>query len=775
MLACKQNLVALGSKLSPVSPPETVIAAAGDLFESCVESLKLVDINVLEEVEKSGVAALDCLDELKASEDYFKLFLNIRVFGAKLVKFIENSVQRYHDSRWVMQKERVLTQADVIRMLLPMLIDSMREYLSNPRSLGTQTARDIFFTAVKSSIVGIIKTYKNIGPVEDSNNGVFINKMDAFFDLIEDADNLKNLSKLDEVIKWVLTHSLTVAKAGLKDDDEEITATCQKIVAEFNNLKKLLTEEVKLAEHNAKLSFKALSDIFELLEQRVNGALLRMAISSFSCVSQPLDRLTSCILSSTISPSARLSDDIADEIKCLDLQIDRIFQLCHFCVFCTSDSEKAQRIRSIGAVLEMLERDLVPALLQLYYNPEDQGARALVRILRQLWKSLLENLSSAVLDIVDPTAYCVILVEEVTQIAKKLRSELYNQNKAELQNILGILIGMSETGVDLAWKEIGDRSLQANASNTMKPLADNHPLVMAERSIWEVRAAAKIVVENIEDLSLHQSLLKRVQILASSIGDLVTVMTEHNETKQGNTSNILGSLIEQNSHPVLGETKENLDHSKSPPPFKRNRGSTTCLSFRAKHNLNKTAAVAQDLRKDMYKLAIDLTPFTPHAGPASKRPSALKTVIKVVDNIDICDTPIKRSTNGSKNVRRSSARLSSVLDELSALSHELSINLANQDTENDVINHKENVEKVKVKEVSEKVKEFESKGNNSLRRVALQNVTNKIAPSKMKNSSPSPDISKTSILINSFERLKDIENVESKLSLISHCDVVDNI
>ena len=94
MLACKQSLVALGSKLSPVSPPETVIAAAGDLFESCVESLKLVDINVLEEVEKSGVAALDCLDELKASEDYFKLFLNIRVFGAKLVKFIENSVQR---------------------------------------------------------------------------------------------------------------------------------------------------------------------------------------------------------------------------------------------------------------------------------------------------------------------------------------------------------------------------------------------------------------------------------------------------------------------------------------------------------------------------------------------------------------------------------------------------------------------------------------------------------------------------------------------------------
>ena len=77
-----------------MSPPETLIAAADQLIESCVESLKLVDQNVLEEVEKSGQAAIEHLEELKQSSDYFKLFLNLRVFGAKLVKFIENSVQR---------------------------------------------------------------------------------------------------------------------------------------------------------------------------------------------------------------------------------------------------------------------------------------------------------------------------------------------------------------------------------------------------------------------------------------------------------------------------------------------------------------------------------------------------------------------------------------------------------------------------------------------------------------------------------------------------------
>jgi len=325
---------------------------------------------------------------------------------------------------------------------------------------------------------------------------------------------------------------------------------------------------------------------------------------------------------------------------------------------------------------------------------------------------------------------------------------------------------MSETGVDLAWKEIGERSLQDNPICTMKPLADNHPLVMAERSIWEVRAAAKLVVETIEDLSLHQSLLKRVQVLVSSLGDVVTLMTENDGTKTCETSNILGSLIEPNNEQEFEETKLDLD--KTPPPFKRTRSTTTCLSFRAKHNLNKTAAVAQDLRKNLYKITIDLTPFTPNPAALPLRPSVLKNKTVINENKDNFDTPIKRSANGSKIIRRSSARLSSVLNELSALSHELSINLENEDDQDDQINHQLNLEKGK---------ENENKGNSSLRRVALKNVTNRNTSPKVQSCSPnmSKEITKTSFLINSFERLKDIENVENKLLVISHCDIVSDI
>ena len=74
--------------------PEVAIANADQILESCVKSLKLVDLVVLEEVERSGKAAIESLEELKNSKDCLKLFLNVRLFGAKLVKFIENSVKR---------------------------------------------------------------------------------------------------------------------------------------------------------------------------------------------------------------------------------------------------------------------------------------------------------------------------------------------------------------------------------------------------------------------------------------------------------------------------------------------------------------------------------------------------------------------------------------------------------------------------------------------------------------------------------------------------------
>ena len=615
---------------------------------------------------------------------------------------------RYHDSRWINQKESVLTHADTIRMILPSLMESMTAYIKNLSSHHAKLARDTFCSAMENSINGIISSYKRLGTVEPSHNGEFLTKMDEIFSIIDHNPKQIDLKQLEQLTSWILKHSLAIAKSSSENEEEEITITCQKILTEFNKTKKEATGDyqVKSLTH-----FQSLGNIFELLEQNVNGALLKLCISCLPQVSYPLDNLLTFVLNSDIEPDQRLSDDLSSCILSLDNHTDNIFQLCHFTIFCTTDAEKAQKIKSLAKVLELLETELVPCILQLYFNPTSSGAKSSVKIIRSLWKSLLDELSTIILSIVDPTAYSIIVLQEMTNTIKKLINELYTQDKNVLQHLITQLLAMAESGVDLAWREMGDQS------TPVQPLADTHPLVITERSIWEVRAAYKLVMTSIEDLSLHQSLQKRIRILNTSFSQIVQLLTEKQESKI-DSSNILGSLVENNH-----SQKQSLISI-----------STNFISFRSKKNLDKTAALACSLRQDMYKLTVDLTPFTP-LDAVPRRPTLTRKPSKVTVNGCILETPVKR--NGSRAVRRSSARLSLVISELSSLSHELSVCLEADNLEDNqdellrppskegsdslqsmksVNTNKENVGK----------KLNKSTQNNSLRRAAFKNLTNRV-------------------------------------------------
>ena len=605
------------------------------------------------------------------------------------------SLLRYHESKWIQQKESVKTHADCIKMLIPNLVESLSVYLKNITDHHAKNARDIFSTAVENNINEIVSTFKHLGKTEKSNNGEFLSKMDRIFAMIDETDDGNvEIEEFDKLTEWTIRHSLTVAKSSGEEDEQEITPVCQKIIAELNSCKRELTTQSRLGQQR----LQQFGDLFELLEQNVNGALLRMVISCLPGVGKPLDELMAKISVSDLDPKDRLSDDLSEEVIALDMQTDKLLQLCHFCIFCTYDEEKAQKIRSIGKLLETLEVELVPSLLQHYFNPSNFGARSFVNNLIKTWKKLLGDLSSVMLSIVDTTAYCVILLQEISAIAKSLRENLYSQDVSSLDIKVSKLLCMAETGVDLAWREFGPQVKEAGAS--IQPLLDTHPLVITERSIWEVRAASRLVISTVEDLSLHSGLQKRVQVLVTAFSDVALLLTEKQEehSNGGSASNILSDSLVREHESVPGA-----------------RPASSCLSFRAVRNMNKTAALAEDLRRDVYRLTVDLTPFTPRAEKVAKRPALTRKPSKVTVNGCILETPIKRSEQGSRIVRRSSARLSSVINELSVLSHELSVCIeASQDENTD----KENMQECKESDKNTK--------NNSLRRAALKNLTNKV-------------------------------------------------
>ena len=78
-------------------------------------------------------------------------------------------------------------------------------------------------------------------------------------------------------------------------------------------------------------------------------------------------------------------------------------------------------------LMQQLEKEVVPACLRLYFNPDDHGARSHLKALRSLWTREVEAVEAGVLGIVDATAFCYVANEEARAAAGALKKEQYSQ------------------------------------------------------------------------------------------------------------------------------------------------------------------------------------------------------------------------------------------------------------------------------------------------------------------------------------------------------------
>ena len=464
---------------------------------------------------------------------------------------------------------------------------------------------------MEDAVRGIVNGFRNSTDGEELA-GQALADMDRLFHLTE-SGTAKDLDKIEQLVERVLRQALTVAKAANPEDDGEISLACKRLLTDLKSIKQRLPQ----AEEAEQESFRGLVDPLELLEQRVNGALLRMAINTLSNPTTPLDSFLSAVLDSSVPTASRTKEDLEEEVQAVDQQAEQVVQLCHFCRTLTSSQDLAQNLLSLAGVLETVEADLVPSGLQLYLQPEDRSTRKAAAIARNLWRRLLEELGMLVHQLVDPTAYMVILAEEAAGLGRQFKEQLYSQ-EGSLDAVLGRLVAMAETGVDLSWRGLG-----ASA-----PLDENHALVKTERSVWEVRAARRLLSDNLEDLSVHQVALRRVQVLVTALSDLVSSLSEREEEEENEDEKLLASLSSSSSGRGL-------------------------LHFRAQHHLDRTAAVAEESRREIYRLVHDLTAYQP------------------TNDLTAYSPTFRASVRGSSGARRSSARLDSVLGQLSRLSQSL--------------------------------------------------------------------------------------------------------
>ena len=150
-----------------------------------------------------------------------------------------------------------------------------------------------------------------------------------------------------------------------------------------------------------------------------------------------------------------------------------------------------------------------------------------MRTLRQLWRAEVENIETCILNIVDPTAFCVIVEAEARRIASCVKKDQYSQDRDWLRLSVSQIVRLCQMAVDFAWKEM---SSEAEGPNR---LPDDHPIIRVERSTWEVQAALKLVIANVEDLHAHKAMIRRVQLMVTCTTAMVECLADGNKTENG--------------------------------------------------------------------------------------------------------------------------------------------------------------------------------------------------------------------------------------------------
>ena len=145
--------------------------------------------------------------------------------------------------------------------------------------------------------------------------------------------------------------------------------------------------------------------------------------------------------------------------------------------------------------------------------------------MRHLWKTEVESIETCILNIVDPTAFCVIVEAEARRIASSVKKDQYSQDRDWLRLSVSQIVRLCQMAVDFAWKEM---SSEAEGPNR---LPDDHPIIRVERSTWEVQAALKLVIANVEDLHAHKVMIRRVQLMVTCTTAMVECLVDANRTK----------------------------------------------------------------------------------------------------------------------------------------------------------------------------------------------------------------------------------------------------
>ncbi|VVC40663.1 Serendipity locus alpha [Cinara cedri] len=263
----------------------------------------------------------------------------------------------------------------------------------------------------------------------DEHPGIFIDRMNIVLSALNNKENIES-NKLN--IEKILFQAIIIAKVSDKIDNLEITSLSKHVLSAVQGF-----ENTNVNDMNSFFQFDSLSSSLSILERRINTAVLHLIFKIFNdpfCLVKQL--IKTC--GNSVNIQFRDSSDLSSMISDLDKSTDVLIQIGLFSVACCKNNEYVIPLKCCISSLELLDSDMVPAIIEFYLDPTSLVKKTFLKILINHWVCEICEIQNLLDKIIDPFAYIQTTVETSVDIFETI---IKSNSKIKIDLFLKLLNG----------------------------------------------------------------------------------------------------------------------------------------------------------------------------------------------------------------------------------------------------------------------------------------------------------------------------------------------
>ncbi|XP_043464871.1 uncharacterized protein LOC122500158 [Leptopilina heterotoma] len=349
----------------------------------------------------------------------------------------------------------------------------------------------------------------------------FVYRMDLVLDIVSGMigkslkEQVEDLKDLFSGIEDVFSHAMAIAQVCLPQDFKAISGVCQSVMSEYENLKIQMNNEIPDITMIS-LFLNSLIDALYRLERKVNISVLTLIMEVFSDPLNPLRKLIN-ICGTSLLVEKKSKNDLSDAIESFDQLTDKTLQIGSFAIACCRDVNRANNIKNSLASLESLGMELIPAITDFYLHLDNKEKHSSVKLLTDEWQTEIKKFHNTVFLIIDSSAYCQVILDDVQERVRIMSDCLDNREKVTQLQVQGI-VQRSLTLVNQLTITVDDLGNDHFDRHTIMKIRE------LKASIYEAGIAAKTLLTDNVTEPQQLRVIKRCEMILNVVKTLQPIL-----------------------------------------------------------------------------------------------------------------------------------------------------------------------------------------------------------------------------------------------------------